>query len=129
MTRRVDAPGGTSWTVKRLIVPMGMRPVGPSAAMGMQDGVQLALPQMLLGAVFFVVMLPFLPIVLGLRALRVTPWTIEATSRPWGRRGPPVVMHWQIRGRHEADAALASICEQFEQGAGAPAVAGAEHID
>jgi hypothetical protein len=37
-------------------------------------------------------------------------------------------MHWQIRGRQEADAALASICEQFEQGAGAPAVAGAERI-
>jgi hypothetical protein len=65
----------------------------------MQGANQLALQQMLLGAVFFVVMLPFLPIVLGLRALRVTPWTIEATSRPWGRRGPPVVMHWQIRGK------------------------------
>jgi len=129
MTRRVDAPGGMSWTVKRLVVPVGMRPVGPSAAMGMQEGSQFALPQMLLGAVFFVVMLPFLPIVLGLRALRVTPWTIEATSRPWGRRGPPVVMHWEIRGKHEADAAVASICEQFEQGAGAPAVAGAERVD
>ena len=129
MMRRVEAPGGMSWTVKRLLVPVGMRPVGPSAAVGMQDGARLALPQMVLGSVFFVVMLPFLPIVLGLRALRWTPWTIEATSRPWGRRGPPVVMHWQIRGRQEADAALESICDQFEQGAGAPVVAGAERVD
>jgi hypothetical protein len=67
--------------------------------------------------------------VLGLRALRVTPWTIEATSRPWGRSGPPVVMRWEIRGTTEADAALASICEQLEQGAGSPVVAGAERVD
>ena len=73
-------------------------------------------------------MLPFLPLVLLLRALRLLPWTIEARTYPWGKRFPPVVHAYEVRGREEADRAVRDLADGLARGDGAPVVPGAERV-
>ena len=62
------------------------------------------------------------------RSLRLLPWTLEARTYPWGRRFPPIVFAYEVRGREETELALADLAAALVRGDGAPAVAGAERI-
>lgn len=130
---KVQGPDGLKWTVRRLVLPLGVRPYSPT------DVLDLAVPRRLavhaatgplpLGFVLVPLVLPFLPIVLLLRRLRVLPWTLEARTYPWGRRFPPIVFHYEIRGRDESARALAELAEALARGDGGPVIAGAERVD
>ena len=130
---KVTSPTGLEWTVKRLVVPVGMRPHPPSALMEMAASRRLATlaptgPLPLGYLVLLPVMLPFLPVIVLLRALRLLPWTLEASAYPWGRRFPPIFLLYQTRGRAEADLAVEQLAEALARGDGAPVVAGAERV-
>ena len=78
--------------------------------------------------IVFVISLPFLPFVLGLRRAGVLPWTIQARCRPWGRRGPATVLRWRVKGDAESRRALQDIVAALERGSDTPVVAGAERV-
>jgi hypothetical protein len=124
----VTGPDGLEWLVRRLVLPLAMRPHPPSEQLALAhpaNEVAAALP---LGYVLVPLVLPFLPVVLLLRALRVLPWTLEARTYPWGRRFPPMVLAYQVRGREEAEAACREIAAGLARGDGAPVVPGAERV-
>jgi len=141
MRQAVDAPNGLRWTVKRLIVPTGMRPLTRTDMLdaaaprrtvveGMSGQVQDAfggrtgpLP---LGFLLVPLVLPLVPLVLLLRRVRLLPWTIEARTHPWGRRHPPVVLTYAVRGGEESRRVFGELVEALERGEGAPIIAGAE---
>jgi hypothetical protein len=81
-----------------------------------------------LGALLSLLLLPLLPLVLVLRYMRIVRWTIEARAYPWGRRYPPVVLSYAIRGHDEAMRAVEDLANALERGDGAPVLAGAEFI-
>jgi hypothetical protein len=141
--RKVAGPSGLQWTVKRLVIPVGMHPLGPTDVLDaatprrtVVDGVPGRLPDAIhgvtgplpLGFLLLPVMLPFLPIILLCRRVRLLPWTIEARAHPWGRRFPPIVLSYEIRGRDESIRALEQLAEALARGDGAPVVTGAEKI-
>ena len=141
--RTVTSRNGLRWSVKRLIVPNAMRPLSRydllDAAAPRRttvDGMSSRVPDAMgastgplpLGFLFTLAMLPLVPIVLVLRALRLLPWTIEARAYPWGKRYPPVVLAYAVRGRAESARALDALTEALGRGEGSPAIAGAERI-
>lgn len=143
MRRRLSGPDGLQWTVKRLIVPQAMRPMGRmdllEAATPRRthvDGVTGSIPDagmaptgpLPLGALLSVVLLPFLPFVLALRYARLVRWTVEARAYPWGRRYPPVVLTYVVRGHEEARQAVEELAEALARGEGSPKLTGAEFI-
>jgi hypothetical protein len=141
--RKVTSPDRLEWKVKRLVVPAAMRPLSPTdtidaatprrtAVEGVPGtvrdasvGVTGPLP---LGAVLVVLLLPLLPFVLALRRLGLLRWIVEARTYPWGRRYPPVVLTYAIRGGDAAHDAVDRLAEALARGDGAPVLAGAEFI-
>jgi hypothetical protein len=141
--RRITSPDKLDWTVRRLIVPHGMRPMtrtdildaatprrtsidgGSGSVPDASVGVTGPLP---LGALLSLVLFPFVPLVLVLRYARLVRWTVEARAYPWGRRYPPVVLSYAIRGHEEASRAVDDLAEALARGDGAPTLAGAEFI-
>jgi hypothetical protein len=81
-----------------------------------------------LGFLLVAAMLPFLPVVLLLRRLRLLPWTVEARAYPWGRRYPSVVHSYEIRGHREALRAVGQLADAVVRGDGAPVIGGAERV-
>src|SRR5213079_1453592 len=63
-----------------------------------------------------------LPLVLLLRRMLLLPWTIEARTHPWGRRYPPVVWTYLIRGGEESRRAFSQLVEALARGEGAPVI-------
>jgi hypothetical protein len=141
--RKVTSPTGLDWTVKRLVVPVGMRSLSPTEILDaatprrtVVDGVPGRVPDAFgsatgplpLGFLLLPVTLPFLPIVLLLRWRRLLPWTVEARTYPWGRRFPPIVLSYEIRGHAEALRAVQQLAEALARGDGAPVIQGAERI-
>jgi len=124
----ISSPNGLTWTLRRLVLPSAMRPHPPSEFMRLSDPSTGWTP-LPLGIILVPLGLPFLPFVLLLRALRVLPWTLEARAYPWGRRFPPVVHTYEVRGREEARIALARVAEALARGDGAPEVQGADRVD
>lgn len=57
------------------------------------------------------------------------PWTVEARAYPWGRRYPPIVFSYEVRGAAESLRALELLAESLARGDGAPLIAGAEAVD
>jgi len=141
MRQAVDAPNGLHWMVKRLIVPTGMRPMTRTDMLdaaaprrtvveGMSGQVQDAfgaptgpLP---LGFLLMPLVLPLVPFVLLLRCFRLLPWTIEARTHPWGRRHPPVVLTYAVRGGEESRRVFDRLVEALADGEGTPIIDGAE---
>jgi hypothetical protein len=81
------------------------------------------------GALSTLVGLPFLPLVIVLRNRGVLPWTINAVTRPWGRKGPPTILRYHVRGPAAVvERAMDELVRKLELGDGAPVVAGAERI-
>lgn len=141
--RRVTSPDRLDWKVKRLVIPHGMRPMSrvdildaatprrtsidrvsgsvPDATVGVTGPLPL-------GAVLSLLLMPFLPLVLILRYVRVLRWTIEARTYPWGRRYPPVVLSYAIRGHDEALRAVHELANALKRGDGAPVLADAEFV-
>jgi hypothetical protein len=144
MTRKVTDPTGLAWTVKRLVVPVGMRPftavemldsaaprrtVVEGVDARVQDSVGAPTGPLPLGFLLLPLMLPFLPFVLLLRWRRLLPWTVEARAYPWGRRFPPVVFSYEVRGHDEARGVVHELADALGRGDGAPVITGAEAID
>jgi hypothetical protein len=143
MKQTVDAPNGLRWKVKRLILPTGMRPLTRTDMLDVATprrtvvhGVSRQIPDatsawtgpLPLGFLFVPLMLPFVPFVLLFRRLRWLPWTIEARAHPWGRRYPPVVLTYAIRGGEETRRAFDQLVEALARGEGSPAIDGAEKL-
>lgn len=141
MKQTVVAPDGLRWTVKRLIVPTGMRPMTRTEMLDAAaprrtavDGMSRQVPDAIgaptgplpLGFLLVPLVLPLVPIVLLLRRLRWLPWTIEARAHPWGRRYPPVVLTYLIRGGEESHRAFGQLLDALARGEGAPLIDGAE---
>jgi hypothetical protein len=142
MKTTVTGPDGLEWTVKRLLLPVGMQapgladiigkgtlPAAPNKQAPRLATVGVTGPGPFGGVFIFLLGLPLIPFVLALRALRWLPWTIEAKTYPWGRRVPPVILHYEIDGRAEADRAIADLVAGLMRGDGAPVVAGALRVD
>jgi hypothetical protein len=115
---------GLSWTVKRLIVPTGMRPLTRTDMLDVAsprrttvdrmsrqvpDAVGASTGPVPLGFLLVPLVLPFLPLVLLLRHIRWLPWTIEARAHPWGRRYPPIVLTYAVRGGEETRRAFGQL--------------------
>jgi len=137
-TREVRAPDGLTWRLRRLVVPMWMRPITPASATieyaeaarsGAMGAGRYAGPAVLFGLIWSVAALPLLPGVLALRRLGVVPWTVEAKARPWGRRGPPIVLLYSVRRPAAVADVLDSLARALERGDGAPLVEGAERVE
>jgi hypothetical protein len=139
----VVAPNGLRWTVKRLIVPTGMRPMTRTDMLDVAtprrtvvEGVSRQVPDaysgptgpLPLGVLLVPLLLPLVPLVLLLRRLRWLPWTIEARTHPWGRRYPPVVLTYAIHGGEESRRAFGQLVEALARGEGAPVIHGAEKL-
>src|SRR5579864_1871049 len=141
--RRLRGPDNLEWTVRRLIVPNGMRPMSRTELLDAEtprrtsiDGESGSVPDAVvavtgplpLGVLFSALAMPFVPFVLVLRYARVLRWTVEARAYPWGRRYPPVVLSYAIRGHEEASRALDELAEALLRGDDAPTLTGAEFI-
>lgn len=144
MKQRVVAPNDLRWTVKRLIVPTGLRPLTRTDMLDVATprrtvvhGMSRQVPDaygawtgpLPLGFLLVPLALPLVPIVLLLRRWRVLPWTIEARAHPWGRRYPPIVLTYAIRGGDESRRAFGRLVEALERGEGAPVIDGAEKLE
>jgi hypothetical protein len=143
MKQTVVAPNGLRWTVKRLIVPTGMRPMSRTDMLDaaaprrtVVEGMSRQVPDAFsaptgptpLGFLLTPLMLPFVPLALLGRRLRLLPWTIEARTYPWGRRYPPVLLTYAVRGGEESRRAFRQLVEALARGDGAPAIDGAEKL-
>ena len=142
MKAEVHSPDNLDWTVKRLTVvqrpltpeqamatygPRGGRASGGMAPLGPR-GDATPLFAVIIDLLLFVLMLPPLPLVVALRRAGVLSFTIQARCRPWGRKGPPTVMRWKVKGDIESQRAFQEIVTALEQGSGAPTVAGAQRV-
>jgi hypothetical protein len=123
----VVGPTDLRWEVRRLTLPSAMRPHPPSEILALADPATGWTP-LPLGVLLAGLALPFLPLILLLRSLRVLPWTVEARTYPWGRRQPPIVFAYEVRGREEAAAALAELAAAVARGSGAPVLYGCERV-
>jgi hypothetical protein len=124
----VTGPDGLEWTVRRLLLPSAMRPYTGSEMIDLSHPdreMACALP---LGFIAVPILLPFLPLVLLCHALRLTPWTIEARTYPWGKRFPAIALVYAVRGRYETELAIKDLATALERGDGGPVVQGAERI-
>jgi hypothetical protein len=143
MRRTVDAPNGLRWKVKRLIVPTGMRPLTRTDVLDVATprrtqvaGMSRQIPDAMggwtgplpLGFLLVPLALPLVPVALLLRRLRLLPWTIEARTHPWGRRYPPIVLTYAVRGGAETRRAFDQLVEALGRGDGAPVIDGAEKV-
>jgi hypothetical protein len=143
MKRVLVAPNGLRWTVKRLILPTGIRPLSRTEMLDAAtprrtkvEGMSRQIPDAVgawtgplpLGFLFLPLGLLLVPPTLLLRRLRLLPWTIEARTYPWGRRYPPVVLTYAVRGGDEAWRARDDLVEALGRGEVAPVIAGAERI-
>jgi hypothetical protein len=143
MRQTLVAPDGLRWTVRRLIVPTGFRPLSRTEMLDaasprrtrveglsrqVPDATGAATGPLPLGFLLFPLTLPLVPLALLLRRIRVLPWTIEARASPWGRRYPPVVLTYAVRGGDETRRAFEQLVEALARGDGAPIIDGAEKI-
>jgi hypothetical protein len=141
MKQTVEAPNGLRWTVKRLIVPTGLRPLSRTEMLDaatprrtVVEGMSRQVPDAFsaptgplpLGFLFLPLALALVPFALLARRLRWLPWTIEARTYPWGRRYPPVVLSYAVRGGEESRRAFGELVDALDRGEGAPTIAGAE---
>ncbi len=127
--RKLEVVGPTDlrWTVRLLILPSAMRPHPPSEILALADPATGWTP-LPLGVLLAGLALPFVPLVLLLRSLRLLPWTVEARTYPWGRRHPPIVFAYEVRGRDEAAAAIAMLATALARGSGGPELPGCERV-
>jgi hypothetical protein len=137
----VDAPNGLRWKVKRLIVPTGLRPLtrtemldAASPRRTVVEGMSRQVPDAMggptgplpLGILLVPFALPLVPVALLMRRLRVLPWTIKARTYPWGRRYPPIVLTYGVRGGTETRRAFEQLVAALARGDGGPVLDGAE---
>jgi hypothetical protein len=123
----VVAPNGLDWRVRLLTLPSAMRSYPPTELLGLADPSN-GWTEFPLGVLLVPFALPFLPLVLLLRRVRLLSWTIEARTYPWGRRYPPVVLTYAVRGREEAVAAIAELAAALARGSGGPVLPGCERV-
>ena len=123
----VVGPTDLHWEVRLLMLPSGMRPHPPSEILALADPATGWTP-LPLGILLACLALPFLPLILLLRRLRVLPWTVEARTYPWGRRQPPIVLAYEVRGRADAETAIAELAAELARGSGGPVLTGCERV-
>ena len=123
----VVGPTDLRWKVRLLILPSAMRPHPPSEILALADPATGWTP-LPLGVLLAGLALPFVPLILLLRSLRLLPWTVEARTYPWGRRHPPIVFAYEVRGRDEAAAAISMLATALARGSGGPELPGCERV-
>ncbi|MGH3054577.1 MAG: hypothetical protein ACRDL7_06320 [Gaiellaceae bacterium] len=143
MKQTVVGPSGLRWTVKRLIVPTGMRSMTRTDMLDaaaprrtVVEGMSRQVPDAVsgptgpvpLGFLLVPLALPLVPLVLLLRRVRLLPWTIEARTYPWGRRYPPISLTYAISGGEESRRGFGQLVEALARGEGSPVIDGAEKI-
>jgi hypothetical protein len=143
MKQVVVGPSGLRWTVRRLVVPTGFRPLSRTELLDAAaprrttvEGMTRQVPDAVgawtgptpLAFLFFPLMVPLIPVALFLRRLRVLPWTLEARAYPWGRRYPPLVLTYAVRGGEETRSAFLQLVDALASGDGAPVLDGAERF-
>jgi hypothetical protein len=126
-TLEVVGPSGLQWRLRLLTLPSGMRPHPPSELLSLADPATGWTP-LPVGVLLAVFALPFLPLVLLLRSIRLLPWTVEARTYPWGRRCPPIVLTYEVRGREHAVAAISELAAALARGSGGPVLPGCERV-
>jgi hypothetical protein len=125
------------------VVPTGLRPLArhellQTATPGRMvvEGMDTRLPDAVggwtgpypLGFVFLPLLLPVLPFVLVFRRLGWLPWTVEARAYPWGRRYPPVVFAYAVRGGTHVRGVIEEVAAALERGDGRPEPARGESL-
>jgi len=128
LSTSVVGPSGLEWRIRILRVPSAMKPHPPSEMLAHSDPAYGWTP-LPVGIVLAAVVLPFLPFVVLFRALGLIRWELEARTYPWGRRYPPIVLVYAVRGHGQAVAALTELAEALAHGSGAPVLKDAERID
>lgn len=131
--RVAQAPNNLEWTVTRQLRSDWMRPLDFRAADEINrfgQGWGFGPFALLFGLLWSVVTLPLLPVVIALRRRGRLAWTIRATARPWGRKGPPMILRYHVYGNGtNVDAVMSNLVTRLEAGDGAPVLAGADRID
>jgi hypothetical protein len=127
-TIEVTGPTGLTWTVRRRLFSVGMLPHSSKAALGSADLFFESGVPPVAGVFLLPFVLPFLPLVLVLRMLRLLPWTIEARTYPWGKKLPPIVHAYEVRGKEEAERAMRDLAAGLASGDGAPDIPGTERV-
>ena len=126
-TTSLVGPTGLEWRLRILRMPRAMSPHPPSEMMALADPANGWTP-LSAGFVLAVFALPFVPVVMLLRALGLVSWTVEARSYPWGRRSVPIVFAYAVRGREHATDAMAELAAELARGKGSPVLSRAERI-
>lgn len=127
-TLEVTGPSGLTWTVRRLLFPVGMLSHSSKQALGSTDLCFESGAPPVAGVLLVPFVLPFIPLVLFLRWLRLLPWTIEARAYPWGKKFPPLVHAYEVRGKSEAERAMRDLATALARDDGAPVVPGTERV-
>ena len=132
MKRRVHSQrDNLDWTVRRVWLPEGLRPVGVRQMhSGTHSPQQYAGLGVLLSPLFTLVFgIPALRVLIPLRLAKLASWRIEAQTRPWGRRGPATVLAWRVKGWAESERAMDDVAAALERGENNPRIASAERDD
>ena len=91
------------WKVRRVWVPIAVRPMGPRQIEGSVG--RYAGAGMLVSPIFALLFaIPTMLVLLPLRFARLASWRVEAVAYPWGRRGPKTVMGWRVKAGPRAGA-------------------------
>jgi hypothetical protein len=129
LSRRVhDEPNDLDWSLRRVWFPEGLRPVGPRQIMSgsVRPSPYAGVGVLLSPLLSVVVGIPVLLVLVPLRFAKLVSWRIEATARPWGRRGPRAVLAWRVKGWEESRAALDELAAALARGEQSPTLAGAQ---
>ena len=126
-TTSVVGPSGLEWRISIVRIPTTVKPHPPSEMLAHADPAYGWTP-LPAGIVLAVVVLPFLPLIALLRAAGLIRWEVEARTYPWGRRHPPIVFRYAVRGREQAVAAVAELAAALARGSGAPVLQSAERV-
>lgn len=133
MRRRVHSSSNNlDWTVRRLWLPEALRPSG-IRQLDAPGPAQLTLFTSL-GFIFsplfsLVAAVPAMLVLLPLRFAGHASWEVRAEARPWGRRGPPEIMRWRVKGWHGSAQAVEDVAAALERGETQPQIAGAVRVD
>jgi hypothetical protein len=127
-TLEVTGPTGLTWTVRRLLFPKAMLPHSSKVALGSAELFFESGVPPVAGVFLMPFVLPFLPLVLVLRMLRLLPWTIEARTYPWGKKRPPIVHAYEVRGKDEAERVMRDLAAALASSDGAPVIPGTERV-
>ncbi|MCW2976331.1 MAG: hypothetical protein JWM06_1612 [Actinomycetia bacterium] len=126
-----SASNNLDWTIRRLWLLDGLRPVGLRELDARARQPLLFTAWTFLFSPLFSVIaaIPTMIVILPLRFAGLASWEVRAQARPWGRRGPPEIVRWRVKGWHESAQAVEDVAAALERGERQPQIAGAVRVD